>query len=182
MWGQSLNTESNDSRDVTGLTHVAKNTLISACVLTQGGEEMMLQSRVIPVKPNFRPYFIPFITLLAGCVVLWEQGLLNGGGEQRLLKGCEWPCVKHVWQTLLQGLEVPHLPTLGSCHGLACHSVVLLQAQRVDMDVLTFARCSCEIWPRKHSTACFSPSVRVQWLSFSASGQAALWGNNQLRR
>lgn len=38
--------------------------------LCTGGEEQMLQSRVIPVQPSFRPctYFIPsFVSTLAGC-------------------------------------------------------------------------------------------------------------------
>lgn len=141
-----------------------------------GGEERMLQSCVIPVQPSFRPctYFIPsFVSTLAGC----------GFGGIGLIEQC-WTAevAEGMWMTLCracltdptaraQGL---HLPTLGPCDKLACHSVVVLQAQGVDMNTLAFARCSCEMWPWEHSTACFVPCVRARWLSLSPWGQAAL--------
>lgn len=49
---------------------------------------MVLQSRIIPVKPNFRPctYFVPFISLLAGCDLV-GIGFIEGCWTKEVAEG-----------------------------------------------------------------------------------------------
>ena len=123
--------------------------------------------------------FSSFISLLAGCGLVgigfiercWTTEVAEGMW-MILGKACSTDPVCKGW---MFPIFLPWAPAVG------LHVTVWWCCQhRVGMDVLEFARCSCEMWPREHSTDCFLPSVKVQWLSLSPWGQVALRGCHPL--